>query len=76
MDITNAIDYAQLALKKACEENKSKAIQPTPQEFAKQIGELMYLMKLTYNEGQAHQKAFEFINELEAKKWLSFLLCW
>ena len=50
MDITNAIDYAQLALKKACEENKSKAIQPTPQEFAKQIGELMYLMKLTYNE--------------------------
>lgn len=67
MDIKNAIDYAQLAVKKSCEENKDKENQPTPQELAKQVGELMWLMYYNYNEKQAHQKALDFLKGLEAK---------
>ena len=67
MDIKSAIDYAQLAVKKSSEENKNKDVPSTPEELAKQVGELMYLMSITYNKEQAHQKALEFLNGSEAK---------
>lgn len=67
MEIKNAIDYAQLAIKKVCEENKDKTSPPTSKELAKQVGQLMWLTYYNYNEKQAHQKALEFMNKSEEK---------
>lgn len=67
MDIKNAIDYAQLALKKASEENKIKNKELTIEEQAEQLGQLMWLMYYNYNEVQAHKKATEILKKSEAK---------
>ena len=63
MNIKKAIEYAQVALKKAQDENKKDNKQLT----AKQLGEVMWLMYSIYDDEQIHEKATEIINNLELK---------
>lgn len=64
MNIKKAIEYAQVALKKAQEENKIGNKQLT----AKQLGEVMWLMYYAYDDEQIHTKATNIINSLELKQ--------
>lgn len=64
MNIKKAIEYAQVALKKAQEENKIDNKQLT----SKQLGEIMWLMYYAYDDEQIHTKATNIINSLELKQ--------
>lgn len=64
MNIKKAIEYAQVALKKAEEENKINNKQLT----AKQLGEVMWLMYYAYDDEQIHKKAINITNSLELKR--------
>ena len=61
MNIKKAIQYAQVALKNAQEENKNKQL------TAKQLGETMWRMYYLYDDTEIQEKATRIINDLELK---------